>query len=108
MNFIKEFLAEMGITLPFLLAGSMGAVTSLVYEKQLSFKRALLLILVGAVSSAYLSPLVAVQLGLSDTVSNMSAFITGLLSMRIIGALLEIGDKLKNNPAKIIKRNGND
>lgn len=92
-----------GIKASSLVAGVFGAVASLTYQPNISALRALVLVVTGATSAAYLTPLVGQWLDLSDTTENAYAFIIGLLSMKIIGGLMTMGERFRNNPEAFIK-----
>lgn len=108
MTDIFEFI---GIKASSLVAGVFGAVASLTYERNIGVIRALVLIITGATSAAYLTPLAAQWLELSDNTESAYAFIIGLLSMKIIGGLMSLGDRFRQDPEsflKIFKKNGSD
>ncbi len=98
-----------GIKIANLIAGLCGGLVSLVFEKKLSFKRALLLIFVGAISSSYLTPILQHWIDFSEPTENAAAFLIGLMSMNILGGLLRLADSFESNPAKFYKnvREGN-
>lgn len=107
---MDNFFEFIGVKPTSLVAGVFGAVASLTYERQISVLRAVILIITGAASAAYLTPLVGGWLELTDNTENAYAFIIGLLSMKIIGGLMNIGDRFRQDPEaflKIFRKNGN-
>jgi hypothetical protein len=79
---------QLGIKLSVLVAGLIGGVVSLTYETKLSFQRALLLIVSGAATAAYLQPLFEHILSLDARFSSGAGFILGLVSMKVINFLV--------------------
>lgn len=77
----------LGLKFSVLLAGLIGGIVSLTYEEKISFKRALLLILVGASTAAYLQPIAEHIAGLSENFSTGLGFVLGLVSMKIIDTI---------------------
>ena len=80
--------AQLGIKLSVLVAGLIGGIVSLTYETKLSFMRALLLIIGGASTAAYLHPLTEHYLGLDNKFSSGVGFVLGLVSMKVINFLI--------------------
>jgi hypothetical protein len=89
---------QLGIKLSVLISGLIGGIVSLTYDTKISFARALLLILGGASTAAYLQPVAQHYLGLPEQFSTGLGFIMGLVSMKIIEFLIENTEKyLKSN-----------
>lgn len=100
---MTDILELIGIKTSSLVAGVFGAVASLTYERNIGVIRAMILIVTGATCAAYLTPLAASWLELSDNTESAYAFIIGLLSMKIIGGLMTIGDRFRRDPESFIK-----
>jgi peptidoglycan/LPS O-acetylase OafA/YrhL len=88
---------QIGVTTPHIVAGFMGGVLSLAFVKQLSVKQVFLSVFAGAVTAAYMTPVVMGWLGweLKPHLSNATAFMTGFLAMNILAMLLVMGSRLK-------------
>jgi high-affinity Fe2+/Pb2+ permease len=100
----ESLLEQIGLKSPALVAGVFGAAASLSYERGIGPGRAVVLILVGAACAGYLTPVIAEWLSpSSSSIENAYAFIIGLLSMRIIGGLITLGERFKEDPAAFIK-----
>ena len=80
--------AQLGIKLSVLVAGLIGGIVSLTYETKLSFMRALLLIVGGASTAAYLHPLAEHYLSMDSKFSSGIGFVLGLVSMKVINFLI--------------------
>ena len=78
---------QLGIKLSVLVAGLIGGIVSLTYETKLSFQRALLLIISGAATAAYLQPFLEHVLSLDTKFSAGAGFLLGLVSMKVINFL---------------------
>jgi hypothetical protein len=106
---IESLFDHLGLKSTALVAGVFGAAASLSYERGIRPGRAVALILVGAASAGYLTPVVAGWTSTTPAMENAYAFIIGLLSMRIIGGLITLGERFKQDPAafiKMLKRRG--
>lgn len=96
---------QLGIKLSVLVAGLIGGIVSLTYETRLSFSRALLLIVGGASTAAYLHPLMAHYFSLDNQFSSGVGFVLGLVSMKIINFIMANAEKILE---KYVKINGTD
>jgi hypothetical protein len=79
---------QLGIKLSVLVAGLIGGIVSLTYEEKISFKRAILLIITGASTAAYLQPLAEHYVQIPENLSSGLGFILGLISMRVIDVVM--------------------
>lgn len=79
---------QLGIKLSVLIAGLMGGVVSLTYEEKISTSRAILLILAGASTAAYLQPLAENVINIPQNLSTGLGFVLGLVSMKVIDAIM--------------------
>jgi len=79
---------QLGIKLSVLVAGLVGGIVSLTYETKLSFTRALLLIVGGASTAAYLHPFAEHYLNMDSKFSAGIGFVLGLVSMKVINFLI--------------------
>lgn len=90
-----RILSEMGLELPSLMAGLLGGVLSLRFQKgKATPAKAAFLILAGAITAGYLTPMIATYGNISVELQNALSFIIGLASMRILEATLVAVDKL--------------
>lgn len=105
---MNEFLISIGVKASSLIAGLSGGIISLTYEDKITPYRAAMLIITGGICASYLTPIVidwANKIAtVGDHAENGGAFIIGLLSMKIVGGLLKLGEKFKRNPEKFIKK----
>lgn len=99
----QDWIQQLGFKLPSLAAGFFGGIVSLTYEKSVTFSRALLMIVTGAVCAGYLPPILNKWLNFGDSLENGLAFIVGLLSMKLVGGLMKLGERFEKNPLKTIK-----
>lgn len=99
-----DFEQQLGFKLSVLLSGLIGGIVSLTHETKISTYRALLLILGGASTAAYLQPVAQHYLGLPEQFSTGLGFIMGLVSMKIIEFFIENAESYLK---KKINLNGN-
>lgn len=92
MNFEEAF----GIRLSAFVAGLIGGLISLTYEHQLSPIRALALILAGGVTAGYSFTALEYYWNLHPTTTGIASFGLGLVSMRLIDALIGAADVAKD------------
>lgn len=88
-------------------AGIVGGFVSLTYERKRSPWQAGLSILTGAVLAGYLGPMAAEYLTMSETTTSGASFLIGLLAMRIIPGLFQLGGQFAKNPLDVIKKKVN-
>jgi len=90
-----RILSELGLELPSIIAGILGGVISLTYEKEkTSPAKAGFLILTGACTAGYLTPMVAEYGNIGDNLQAGLSFVIGLSSMHIIKSLPLLVDKI--------------
>lgn len=94
---------QLGIKLSVLIAGLVGGIVSLTYHEKTSFSRAILMITSGAATAAYLQPFAQSYFDLPEQFSVGLGFVLGLVSMRVIKALLTSSDKLLKDPLTLLK-----
>lgn len=97
------WLNEAGLQVASMLAGLVGAMVSLVHEKQISRRRMFAILLVGTVAAGYLTPLLSHLTGMPEKMANSLAFLVGLTSMKTTDALLKAGIWVGNNIGNILK-----
>lgn len=102
MENLEHLLYILGVKLSALIAGVFGVGVSLMYEK-VSTARAIVLLLSGSFGAGYLTPLFASVFNLSTGVENSIAFLLGLVSMRLMGGIINISRKFYENPIGFIK-----
>ena len=73
-----------GIKLSTMIAGFAGGVVSLAFVQGLTRTQAVMAVVVGALSAAYLTPVVVAKLGISPELQNGAAFVIGLCAMNAI------------------------
>jgi len=100
---MKTLLANFGDIILLLTGGFFGGLASLIFEKNAGFWRGLLLVITGATSAVYLTPLVPDYFSVGDSFYRGISFLVGFLSMRILGGIITLGDRFKKNPIKTIK-----
>ena len=79
---------QLGIKLSVLVAGLVGGIVSLTYEEKISFQRAVLLIVAGASTAAYLQPLAEHYMSIPENFSSGLGFVLGLISMKLIDSVM--------------------
>jgi len=83
-----RILTELGLELPSLIAGLLGGFISLTYEREkTSPAKAAFLILTGACTAGYLTPMVAEYGNIGENLQVGLSFIIGLSSMHIIKSI---------------------
>jgi hypothetical protein len=80
---------HLGIKLAVLFSGLIGGVASLTYHQKMSTYKALLLILSGAATAAYLQPVFHHYLELPENLSVGTGFVLGLVSMKLLNFIME-------------------
>jgi len=84
MNADQSLGAFIGIKLTQIVAGFAGGVVSLAFLQGLSRKQAVLAVVVGCLSSAYLTDPVVYFFNIGPSLINGTAFVIGLCAMNII------------------------
>lgn len=87
---------QLGIKLSVLVAGLVGGIVSLTYEEKISFQRAVLLIVAGASTAAYLQPLAEHYMSIPENFSSGLGFVLGLISMKLIDSVMINATNLLN------------
>lgn len=83
-----------GIKLGTLVAGFAGGVVSLAFVQGLTRWQAVMSVVVGSLSAAYLTPIALTRLDISPELQNGAAFIVGLCAMNIIPLIKVAANKL--------------
>lgn len=91
------------IKITVLLSALSGAVSSLVFETKISFFRALILITAGATCAIFTHPILHHYLNVPEVLSPGTAFIFGLLSMKVAAILYRVLDMIRENPSIVLK-----
>lgn len=76
-----------GVKLGSTIAGFAGGVVSLAFVQGLTRTQAVMAVVVGSLSAAYLTPLVAAKLNITPELQNGAAFVIGLCAMSVIPAV---------------------
>lgn len=88
---VSDFWVQVvGLKASALVAGMAGALISMMYEKELSPRRAVVLLLVGTFCAGYVTPLLSHLLHLKEEFSNSLSFLIGLTGMRIFHVILMV------------------
>lgn len=74
----------LGIKLGTTIAGFFGGVVSLAFVQNLTRTQAVMAVLVGTLTAAYLTPVVVEKLAVTPELQNGAAFVIGLCAMSII------------------------
>lgn len=77
----------LGIKMSTTIAGFAGGVVSLAFVQGLSRTQAVMAVVVGSLSAAYLTPAVVTKLSISPELQNGAAFVIGLCAMSVIPAI---------------------
>lgn len=77
----------LGVKLGTTIAGFAGGVVSLAFVQGLSRAQAIMAVVVGALTAAYLTPAVVEKLSISPELQNGAAFVIGLCAMSVIPAI---------------------
>lgn len=84
MNETTTVAGLLGVKISSLVAGFAGGVVSLAFLQGLTRAQAVMAVVVGALSAAYLTPFAVAKLGISDQLQNGAAFVIGLCAMNLI------------------------
>ncbi|HEV2540212.1 MAG TPA: peptidase M48, Ste24p [Frateuria sp.] len=79
--------SALGIKLSSTIAGFAGGVVSLAFVQGLSRMQAIMAVVVGSLTAAYLTPAVVAKLSISPELQSGAAFVIGLCAMSIIPAI---------------------
>jgi hypothetical protein len=77
----------LGVKLGTTIAGFAGGVVSLAFLQGLSKTQALMAVVVGTLTAAYLTPAVVEKLAITPELQNGAAFVIGLCAMSVIPAI---------------------
>ncbi|MCW5748885.1 MAG: hypothetical protein KIT36_22035 [Alphaproteobacteria bacterium] len=102
-----DIAASLGVKLSTALAGLAGGVARVVFLGQsnpIGWKRAVGLVLMGALSAGYLTPLVmlAMPAPADGPVERAMGFVVGLLSMTLVELVLRFADWLREDPGRLL------
>lgn len=101
---MEQLFNDLGINPPFLVIGLLGGILAFTREKDISFSRALIYIVSGALLSNYLTPIALFYLGISSIDGKRAGhFIIGFLSTHLLDGAFKITSKFANNPQETIK-----
>lgn len=67
-----------------------GSLISVIYEANVTRRRAFILVLAGTCTAGYVTPLVGHLFSLGDGLTNALSFLLGLLGMRLIGFIITV------------------
>ncbi|TXL70095.1 hypothetical protein FHP25_35835 [Vineibacter terrae] len=103
---INDVIASLGVKLSTAIAGVAGGVARVVFMSQsnrMDWKRGLSLIVLGAISAGYLTPLVglAITVPPDGALERALGFVVGLLSMTLIEMMLRLADWFREDPRRL-------
>lgn len=104
---IEDLISSIGAKFGTALAGLAGGVARVVFLGQnnpIGWRRAVGLVLLGALSAGYLTPLVAmiVTVPADGPLERALGFVIGLLSMTLIEVVLRFADWLREDPGRLL------
>lgn len=104
---LDEMIAAAGAKFGTALAGLAGGIARVVFVGQsnpLGWKRAVGLVLLGALSAGYLTPLVGLLVTMppDGPLERALGFVIGLLSMTLIEVVLRFADWLREDPGRLL------
>jgi hypothetical protein len=105
MEELHELLSALGLKFSAIVAGLAGGLVSLLAEKQKDWKRAVVMLIVGALTAGYVTPLVSLHMHFNTDKfdpGNSLAFLVGLISMRAIDLIMSAFVWIRNNPTAVI------
>lgn len=101
---MEQFFNDLGINPPFLIIGLLGGILAFTREKNISFSRALIYIVSGALLSNYLTPIALFYLGISSLDGKRAVhFVIGFLATHFLDGIIKITEKFASNPQGTIK-----
>ena len=92
---------QLGIKFTAFIAGLVGGIVSLTFEAKLSFRRALTLILVGGSVAGYSFAFAHAYFQIKPEISGFFGFCTGLISMKLVNALLSLAAMIQKDPTML-------
>lgn len=104
---MEDVFAKIGLKFAHLITGLIGGGIALVFGKARPTLRdkikAVVIVLLGAVATGYLTPLLLLWKPSLETVEHGIAFVVGIFGMGIIEGLINLVRKFQDNPMDIIK-----
>ena len=104
---MEEILAKFGIKAAHLVTGIIGGAVGLLFGKPrkgiIAKLRAIITVIVGAVVTGYVTPLIFIWKPELETVEHAIAFVVGLFGMGVIEGVFNIISKFKTNPIESIR-----
>lgn len=86
----------------YLVAGFIGAITSLSFITGITLNRAVIIILVGIISAKFATPAILVYLPKLD--GEFTAWMVGIVSMPVLAGIFKIANLFEKNPTAFIKK----
>lgn len=102
--FSEDIFTQLGLKISTLIAGLVGGLISLSYQKQMKWYKAVAIIIVGGITAAYTTPLLVTLFSMGQPLEHSLAFIMGLLGMRLTTAIIVGIEKIAENPAEFIRK----
>lgn len=100
--------AIFGVKFASVIAGFAGSVVSLSFVKEMTPKQMGSAVIIGTVTAAYVTPLVAgylsQYLGKDNAIDGGVAFLVGLCAMNILPGVLKISEAFRNKPLSFLHR----
>lgn len=93
---------QLGIKFSAFIAGLLGGLISLTYEHKVSPIRAILMIVAGGTTAGYAFAGLETYFNLSPSYAGIFGFGVGLVAMRLIETLINIAEKVKNDPSVLL------
>lgn len=93
---------QLGLKFTAFIAGVVGGIISLTFEAQLSFKRAITLILVGGSTAGYSFEFAHAYFAIKPQISGFFGFCIGLISMKLVNTLLSVGTMIQKDPSVLL------
>jgi hypothetical protein len=98
----KEFFNELNISAPALMAGMAGGSIMMLKYKEISWRRAISLILASSVGSGYLTELTVHGIGLQEGMIGAIGFCIGLVFILVLDVIVSIFKFISANPKMVI------
>ena len=89
------------IKIPYIVAGFLGAITSISFIKERSLQNTIIILFVGIVSSYFATPAIVAYVPKLD--SDFTGFIVGFVAMPVMAGIMKIAEKFKESPDTFMK-----
>lgn len=100
---MEDLLLKLGIpSAKMLMAAVFGSMINIILGHKMPFWKSVVVWISGIVCSVYLTPIATEKIKWLEDAEGFTGFMLGILGMRIILAVIKIGESLANDPLKTV------